>query len=237
VRRNTSFFDPGDPGITVVGDSSPDLIYGTSGTDHLTGNGGADILIGRGGSDELNGGDGQDTVSYAGSSLGVTVNLATGIHSGGDAEGDIITGVENITGSSHDDHLTGNSLANLLSGGEGDDFLTGDAGADIFAFSANGGEGSDTITDFNATEDSLLFSDVLDNDGDLNVDVSDLLDPAAPQHVDFNKVDSTSIERTVHGTNPEPTTVTLHAADGTDFSSINSLTDLHVQVDHNSPTI
>jgi Ca2+-binding RTX toxin-like protein len=195
-------------------------------------------MNGGSGSDLLDGGDGSDTVSYKGSPTGVTVNLNPGaINSGGDAEGDVITNVENITGSSHDDHLTGNSLANLLSGGEGDDSLTGGAGADIFAFSANGGEGSDTITDFNATEDSLLFSDVLDNDGDLNVDVSDLLDPAAPQHVDFNKVGSTTIELTVHGANPEPTTITLHAADGTDFSSINSLTDLHVQVDHNSPTI
>jgi Ca2+-binding RTX toxin-like protein len=213
-------------------------MFGTSGTDHLTGNGGADILIGRGGGDELNGGDGQDTVSYAGSPAGVTVNLDSAILNGGDAQGDTITGVENITGSSHGDHLTGNSLANLLSGGEGDDFLTGGAGADIFAFSANGGEGSDTITDFNATEDSLLFSAVLDNDGDLNADISDLLDPAAPQHVDFSKsLDNLTIELTVHGANPEPTTITLHAADGTNFSSIESLTDLNVQVDHNSPTI
>lgn len=142
--------------------------------------------------------------------------------------------------------FTGTALADSIQGGEGDDtlfgsggndFLVGGDGVDIFAYSANGGEGSDSILDFNATVDILRFHDVINNDGDSDIDLNDLLNPANAQYVEFSKsVDNLTIDLTVHGTNPEPTNITLHAADGTDFSTINSLTDLasHIQVDPNS---
>src|SRR3546814_2851128 len=54
-------------------------------------------------SDILTGGNGTDTAIYSGSPAGVDVNLASGTGHGGDAEGDTLTGVENVTGSNFND--------------------------------------------------------------------------------------------------------------------------------------
>ncbi len=64
-----------------------------------------------------NGGAGIDTIGYADSSVGVTVNLATGAASGGNATGDTYTSIENARGSSFDDVLTGSAGVNSLTGG------------------------------------------------------------------------------------------------------------------------
>ena len=70
-----------------------------------------------------------------------------------------------IAGSTFGDTLIGGDGDDLLIGGTGNDTLTGGNGADTFAFSANGGEGSDTITDFSLADgDVLKFFDVLDAD-------------------------------------------------------------------------
>ena len=122
------------------GGAGDDTISGLAGNDTLLGGAGNDVLIGGAGGDTLNGGAGVDTASYAGSSSGVTVNLASGSPSGGDAQGDSLSGIENLTGSDHADTLTGDSGANELSGGAGDDTLTGGAGADVL----DGGAGVDT---------------------------------------------------------------------------------------------
>ena len=77
------------------------------------------------------GGDGTDTASYAGSGSDVTVALSltsgvvSGPGTGGDAAGDTLTDIENLTGSSHADTLTGNNDANVLDGGSGGDTLNG----------------------------------------------------------------------------------------------------------------
>ncbi len=122
---------------------------------------------------------------------------------------------------------------------------TDDIGGDIFGYSANGGEGHDHIMDFKAgiggTADTIKFYDVLDNNGDSSYTLDDLLNPAKAQHVEFNKIDGSTIELTVHGAAAEATTVTLHAESAGDFSSINSVSDLtshiQIQVDHNPHTI
>ncbi|MCT4657008.1 MAG: hypothetical protein N4A65_14460 [Cohaesibacter sp.] len=76
------------------------------------------------------GGSGTDTADYSASGSGVTVNLGTNSHSGGDAAGDSLSGIENVTGSSHNDSLTGDGSANVLRGGAGNDTLVGNGGAD-----------------------------------------------------------------------------------------------------------
>src|SRR5262249_39287500 len=65
----------------------------------ITGNGAANTLAGLGGADTLDGAGGSDTVTYAGSAFGVYVSLATGLGHGGDAEGDMLANIENLTGS------------------------------------------------------------------------------------------------------------------------------------------
>ena len=76
------------------------------------------------------------------SAAGVTVSLAAGTGSGGDAAGDTLSGIENLTGSAQADTLTGDGNANTLDGGGGDDTLNGGAGGDTLI----GGSGSDTAS-------------------------------------------------------------------------------------------
>jgi Ca2+-binding RTX toxin-like protein len=94
------------------------------------------------GADSQFGGGGVDTLSYAGSAAAVTVNLATGAASGGDAAGDLFTGFENLVGSASADTLTGDGAANAITGGGGADTLNGGAGADVL----RGGVGVDQMS-------------------------------------------------------------------------------------------
>ena len=70
------------------------------------------------------------------------MNLATGTGLGGDAGGDVLSGVENVIGSKFSDVLTGSAEANSLNGDEGDDFLQGAGGSDTLI----GGSGVDTAS-------------------------------------------------------------------------------------------
>ncbi len=92
--------------------------------------------------DTLIGGAGIDTATYADSGAGVTVDLAAGTGSGGTAEGDTLSEIENVTGSAQDDVLIGDSGANVLEGGSGHDVLEGAGGADTL----DGGGGIDTAS-------------------------------------------------------------------------------------------
>lgn len=131
----------------LKGGDGNDALYGAAGNDTLDGGSGNDTLTGGSGADTLIGGDGIDTASYAGSAA-VTVNLSlTGAQKGGDAQGDILSGIENLIGSDYADTLTGDKNANTLSGGAGDDVLEGGAGADTL----NGGTGRDTASYAGAT--------------------------------------------------------------------------------------
>jgi Ca2+-binding RTX toxin-like protein len=101
----------------------------------------------------------------------VSVNLATGAVSGGDAAGDTLSGIEQVLASGFVDMLTGDANANTLWGMAGDDVLTGGgngdalkggAGNDRFVYtalsdSAVSGLGKDAIRDF-ATGDKIDLS-------------------------------------------------------------------------------
>ncbi len=90
----------------VTGGGFADSLLGDGSVNILRGGGGNDFLQGRGGGDRLDGEYGNDTLSYEGSRGGVTVNLATNSAAGGDAEGDIISGFENLRGGFGNDRLT-----------------------------------------------------------------------------------------------------------------------------------
>jgi len=138
----------GDDSIVAYGGSH--TLVGGAGADTLRGGTGLDILVGGSGADLMSGGAQVDTVTYAGSSAGVTVDLALGLGSGGDAAGDTLAAdIENLVGTDDADRLAGGAGDNRLQGGAGNDTLLGDAGDDWLdggtaADSMRGGVGDDT---------------------------------------------------------------------------------------------
>ncbi|WP_338105342.1 calcium-binding protein [Microvirga tunisiensis] len=125
----------------LTGDDQANALIGSDGADTLTGGAGDDLLIGGQGADVLEGGEGSDTVDYSEAAAGVSVNLESGLGQGGEAEGDVLSGLEHVVGSAHGDALTGSSEANALNGGGGDDALSGLAGDDHLV----GGAGADVL--------------------------------------------------------------------------------------------
>ncbi len=136
-----------------VGSAFDDTINGTAAAEYLQGGGGNDTLLGGGGADTLDGGSGIDTVDYSRSLAGVTAYLNGTAGSGGDATGNIIRNVENLTGSGFNDKLVGSSGDNVLLGGLGDDTLVGGAGADTL----EGGAGINTA-DYSAATGAVTIN-------------------------------------------------------------------------------
>ncbi len=99
-----------------------------------------DTIAASSSSERFSGGGGSDTVSYAGSTEGVVVDLTLKLGDGG-ARGDQYHSIENIVGSSLTDGLFGDAGSNIMSGGGGIDYLFGDGGADQL----NGDDGDDYL--------------------------------------------------------------------------------------------
>jgi Ca2+-binding RTX toxin-like protein len=133
----------------VIGSPFADTIIGDAGNDN--------VIEGGAGADNLDGGAGFDWVSYAGSPSAVSVSLATGLASGGDAAGDTIANFEMLRGSAWNDTLEGSAINNQLDGGAGDDVLTGLAGNDTLF----GGDGNDFLVG-GAGADSLYGGNGID---------------------------------------------------------------------------
>jgi Ca2+-binding RTX toxin-like protein len=134
---------------------SIERIIGSRFNDTLVGSITNETFLGGLGNDTINGAGGIDTVEYDFVGSGVTVNLTTGLASGGGGN-DIISNVENIKGSIFNDILTGNNLVNVLNGGNGNDILDGGGGNDIL----NGGLGSDTYI-VDAVDDVVIETSTL----------------------------------------------------------------------------
>ncbi|MEP3475786.1 MAG: cadherin domain-containing protein, partial [Hyphomicrobiales bacterium] len=175
-----------DGADTLNGGAGNDTLNGGSGNDILNGGAGQDELIGGTGADTLDGGSGYDWVQYYGSSEAVNVDLSDNLaESGGEAEGDTISNVEQIDGSNigndtitadnsgmqlkgwgGNDTLTGGTGNDTLVGGEGNDTLSGGDGSDLFIFQEgdgadiiNGGAGS-SWTDTIELQDAMGGSDL-----------------------------------------------------------------------------
>ncbi|NJR13562.1 MAG: calcium-binding protein [Phyllobacteriaceae bacterium] len=169
-------------------------------------------LTGTGGADTLAGGDGRDRAVYTASSGGVSIDLGSATASGGHAAGDTLTSIEDITGSSFNDTLTGNGSDNELAGGLGNDTLAGGAGADILlgdngndrlsggagADTLQGGEGRD-IADYSSSAVGVVVNLGLagaqisagsDADGDILVEIEDLLGGAGNDTLTGNAGDN-----------------------------------------------
>ena len=182
----------------LVGNGGNDTLAGGAGADQLFGGAGQDRLQGGAGSDLMDGGAGRDTALYGDADSGILLDLRNPDRNGGWAEGDILTSIEAVEGTTYRDRIYGDSADNLLigqqgndildgragddrligslgrdrlSGGAGDDDLSGGAGRDIFIFDG----GNDRIRDFDG--------DILRLDQDLwggaTLDLSDVMEMAS----------------------------------------------------------
>ncbi len=126
----------------LFGGADDDRVYGGNDDDRIYGGSGDDILDGGRGADRIYGGSDVDTVRYYSSNGGVTVDLTAGTASGGDATGDYLSSIENVTGSYwYADELKGTDGDNVLDGLRGDDVFHGTRGSDTII----GGIGADTL--------------------------------------------------------------------------------------------
>jgi len=141
----------------LTGSAYDDLVLGTRGTNYINGNGGFDTVqyINVGGANvdlaltvaQNTGGGGVDTLRNIEGLIGTNYNDTLK----GDA------GNNRLDGYAGNDSLIGNGGDDLLRGGGGNDTLTGGTGLDIFRFDVapNAATNLDTITDFNAADDTI----------------------------------------------------------------------------------
>ncbi|SPJ29426.1 FG-GAP repeat protein [Falsiruegeria mediterranea] len=126
----------------VSGTSHADIFNGSDRAEVFRGLGGQDTFYGsHAGVDTYQGGGSSDTLTYIQSGEGVSASLFRGRGWSGDAQGDLILEIENLTGTNHDDFLWGDHGDNKLTGGHGDDEIVG-AGGDDYILA---GHGTDTI--------------------------------------------------------------------------------------------
>jgi Ca2+-binding RTX toxin-like protein len=104
----------------------------------------------------LIGGSGRDAASYAFAASGVLVNLArAGEQQNTFGAGlDVLAGIEDLIGSTHQDFLFGDDGDNRLTAGAGDDLLIGGAGDDVIYPSGSPPEGPGSLAPRRADEDS-----------------------------------------------------------------------------------
>ena len=166
----------------ITGSAFNDILIGDGNANIINGGDGNDLLIGGAGADTLIGGNGTDTVSYTNaiSAIAVTIN---GTGTLGDANGDTLTGIENLIGSAFDDVITGDGGNNVIDGGAGNDTINAASGVDTITYltaaaavtvnlssagvNATGGAGNDSLTNFENIIGSN-FNDVLTGDGSAN---------------------------------------------------------------------
>lgn len=109
--------------------------YATEGAgDVMEGGSSRDTILSGPGPDRIDGKGQRDRVQYFGRELGIRVNLTRGTA----GDGDTLSAIERVEGSSLRDILIGDNLRNELVGGIGNDSLEGRGGDDSLV----GGEGS-----------------------------------------------------------------------------------------------
>jgi len=173
-------FTAGTGRDNITGSAQDDIFrFGANltGTDNVDGGDGSDVLqltdINQNPTN-LNGISGIETIELFGSALniGVTSSTAESLFSGIDnltIDGSALsTGLSfnashvssdysfNIIGGAGNDTLSGGAGSDTLTGGSGADRLSGGRGDDIFIYQ-HVADGGDTITDFNAGDDTIAF--------------------------------------------------------------------------------
>ena len=125
----------------LTGSANNETLIGGRGNDLIFGLGGDDLLEGSEGADIINGGEGNDTATYEQSLTAISIDLVSGSGFGGQADGDVLTNIENIIGSNFSDNILGDADNNVLIGGRGNDIVAGGLGDDEIV----GGIGNDQL--------------------------------------------------------------------------------------------
>ena len=210
-----------NPHLTLTLNASViENLIGGDGNDHLTGNNSANILVGGAGDDWLAGGIGNDTyafdtstplgtdslidsvgvdtLSFAGSSMAINVNLSLATPQEVNAHLSIqLDGAfENGTGGDGDDTLIGTGGSNSLTGGKGNDLLQGGLGNDTYLFDADDDLGSDTLADSGGV-DSLHFGST---SADVQYDLSSGVQQTVNSHLVLTLTLPEDFENIVGGT-------------------------------------
>lgn len=127
--------------ILTAGSGGDTLEAGT-GNDLLNGGPGNDYLVAGPGNDTFNGGGGNNTLDFSLAPSGVRVNISNSFYTapggvlpgmsitGGWGASDVLTGIQNVVGSSFDDILVGDAGTNVLNGLAGNDYIVGGGGGD-----------------------------------------------------------------------------------------------------------
>ncbi|XGA69590.1 hypothetical protein M5524_11035 [Duganella sp. BuS-21] len=129
--------DGGNGNDSLSGDDGWDFIHGGAGNDVLNGGKERDYLWAGAGNDTIDGGAITDRINFTDSNLvgydqatvGVAVNLATGVAQDGQGGTDKLININIVWGSSHNDTLVGSTalVLEMFGGGAGDDTIDGGA--------------------------------------------------------------------------------------------------------------
>ena len=202
---------------TLTGDGSANVISGSDGDDRLTGGLGDDTL---------SGGNGSDTADYASSAAAVTVALDQVTQDTIGAGTDALLGLENLTGGSAADALSGDGECELhsrvsaattsstaagattrLDGGTGTDTVSLESAASGTTIDLEAGlsigDGTDSLVSFESATGSS-FNDVL-----IGTDLANTLDGALG-------VDTVDYSRSIGGVSLNLQTNAVTGAGGTD---------------------
>ncbi|WP_300588987.1 Hint domain-containing protein [Marivita sp.] len=178
-------------GDTLVGGNGDDILIDSFGNATLEGNSGSDTFQVGYGSATVIGGEDPDETDVDRLSFGLSNDAATvtftgdeaGVYTDSDGDSGTFSQIEEVFGSDRDDSidaaldtsgvsivtgrgfdtLIGGSGNDRLEGGREDDLLAGGLGNDVFVYL--GGDGLDTISDFNSgNTGALLDGDTTNND-------------------------------------------------------------------------
>lgn len=184
----------GAANISGTGNALDNIITGNSGNNPLSGLAGNDTILADAGNDTIlaslndgndryDGGLGIDTYDLSATSAAATVDLLTGTATSTQTASDTLTGIENVTGSTNNDHIQGNAVSNFLQGQGGNDWIDGGDGDDILM----GGQGIDTL--FGGLGNDTFRASTNDGndsyDGGAGVDTYDLSATSAAATVDL----------------------------------------------------
>lgn len=152
---------------TIIGSEEENHFKGSDGSDRLDGADGNDILEGGEGDNSIIGGDGCDTISFAGTSTGINIDLADGSGTAShDGYTDTFSSIEAVVGGSGHDSITASSGIipdcpsspnDTIQGAGGNDTITLVNGQKSLLVYEAGSEGGDNVFNFVSGEDSFLF--------------------------------------------------------------------------------